>query len=200
MNMSDKKTDVCGAERTNTVEDTSQDVGYTLAANIVSLRYEEIPDTVVEVTKKTILDTLGTIIGGSGAGTGVKEVVDLVKAGKRRRCTEESSVIAFNFKTNAWSAAFAMGAMAHALDYDNVHDDAFTHPSSCTVPAALAVADRAHATGKEFIAAMALGDDLHCRLAYSLSRIGDPAVGTLVAAACAWRICGCRRMRKTVGI
>ncbi len=45
-------------------------------------------------------------------------------------------------KTNAWSAAFATGAMAHALDYDNVHDDAFTHPSSSTVPAALAVAER----------------------------------------------------------
>lgn len=166
------RTNVCGAENTNTLEDSQQDVGYTLAANIVSLRYEEIPDAVIETTKKIILDTLGVIIGGSGAGAGVKEVVDLVRVGGG---TEESSVIGFNFKTNAWSAAFAMGAMAHALDYDNVHDDAFTHPSSSTVPAALAVAERAHATGKELITAMALGDDLHCRLAYSLSRIGDPA-------------------------
>ena len=164
-------TNICGAERTNTVEDTRQDVGYALAANVASLKYEEIPDTVVETTKKIILDTLGVIIGGSGAGTGVKEVVDLVRAGGG---AEESTVIGFDFKTNAWSAAFAMGAMAHALDYDNVHDDAFTHPSSSTVPAALAVAEWTRASGREFITAMALGDDLHCRLAYSLSRIGDP--------------------------
>ena len=78
--------------------------------------------------------------------------------------------------------------MAHALDYDNVHDDAFTHPSSSTVPAALAVAERTEkSSGKDFITAMALGDDLHCRLAYSLSRIGDPVrAGTLDAAACSW--------------
>lgn len=163
----------CNAKQSNVVETTlPQDIGYTLAANVNSLRYEEIPDAVVDVTKKTILDTLGIIIGGSGAGGGVKEVVDLVKAGGG---SEESSVIGFNFKTNAWSAAFAMGAMAHALDYDNVHDDAFTHPSSSTVPAALAVAERTQANGREILTAMALGDDLHCRLAYSLSRVGDPA-------------------------
>jgi 2-methylcitrate dehydratase PrpD len=162
---------VCGTEHACSIADVQQDVGYTLAANVASLRYEEIPDTVVDTTKKIILDTLGAIIGGSGAGAGVKEVVDLVKAGGG---TEESSVIGYNLKTNAWSAAFATGAMAHALDYDDVHDDAFTHPSSSTVPAALAVAERKHSGGKEFITAMALGDDLHCRLAYSLSRIGDP--------------------------
>ncbi len=164
-------TNICGAEKTNTVEDILQDIGYILAANVASLRYEEIPVAVVETTKKIILDTLGVIIGGSGAGEGVKEVVDLVRAGGG---AEESTVIGFDFKTNAWSAAFAMGAMAHALDYDNVHDDAFTHPSSSTVPAALAVAEWRRANGKEFITAMALGDDLHCRLAYSLSRVGDP--------------------------
>ncbi len=202
-------TNMCGAERTNIVEDTLQDVGYALAANVASLKYEEIPDAVVETTKKIILDTLGVIIGGSGAGAGVKEVVNLVRAGGG---AEESSVIGFDFKTNAWSAAFAMGAMAHALDYDNVHDDAFTHPSSSTVPAALAVAEWRRASGKEFITAMALGDDLHCRLAYSLSRVGDPAcqglwmpplaLGGFAAAAVSARLLGLDRERtvNTFGI
>jgi 2-methylcitrate dehydratase PrpD len=193
---------VCSTERARSVVDLQQDVGYTLAANIASLKYEEIPDTVVETTKKIILDTLGVIIGGSGAGAGVKEVVDLVKAGGG---AEESTVIGFDFKTNAWSAAFAMGAMAHALDYDNVHDDAFTHPSSSTVPAALTVAEQTHASGKEFISAMALGDDLHCRLAYSLSRVGDPdrqglwmpplVLGGFAAAAVSARLLGLDRER-----
>jgi 2-methylcitrate dehydratase PrpD len=161
---------LCGTERAHSTDDAGQDVGYTLAANVASLKFDDIPETTIDITKKTILDTLGTIIGGSG-DAGVKEVVELVRTGGG---SEESSVIGFNFKTNAWSAAFAMGAMAHALDYDNVHDDAFTHPSSSTVPAALAMAERTRANGREFITAMTLADDLHCRLAYSLSRVGDP--------------------------
>lgn len=149
------------------------DIGYALAANIAGIKFEDIPSDAVEVTKKTILDTLGTIIGGSGAGAGVKEIIELVVEGGGK---EESSIIGCGVKTNAWMAAFANGAMAHTLDYDNVHDDAFTHPSTSTVPAALAVAERVgKITGKEFITAMTLGDDLHCRLAYSLSRAGDPA-------------------------
>jgi len=151
-----------------------QDVGYVLAANIANVKYEDIPGDVVDVTKKTILDTLGTIIGGSGAGAGTKEIAELVKEGGGK---EESSIIGHGAKTNAWMAAFANGAMAHALDYDNVHDDAFTHPSTSTVPSALAVAERVgRVNGKDFITAIALGDDLHCRLAYSLSRPGNPSI------------------------
>jgi 2-methylcitrate dehydratase PrpD len=148
-----------------------KDVGYTLATNIVDVNYDDIPEHAVDVTKKTILDTLGAIIGGSGAGAGIAEIIKLVKAGGG---TEESSIFGYGMKTNAWMAAFANGAMAHSLDYDNVHDDAFTHPSTSTVPAAFAIAEhQGGITGKAFIAAMALGDDLHCRLAFSLARSGD---------------------------
>ena len=150
-----------------------QDVGYALAANIAKVKYEDIPSDVVDVTKKSILDTLGTIIGGSGAGAGTKEIVELVKEGGGKK---ESSIIGHRVKTNAWMASFANGAMAHALDYDNVHDDAFTHPTISTLPAALAVVERVgRVNGKEFITAMTLSDDLNCRLAYSLSRPGNPA-------------------------
>jgi 2-methylcitrate dehydratase PrpD len=148
-----------------------KDVGYTLAANIARIRYEDLPRDVVDVTKKTILDILGTILGGSGAGAGIREIVEVVKDGGGRG---ESSVFSYGIKTNAWMAAFANGAMAHAIDYDNVHDDAFTHPSTSTVPAAFAVAERVgKVNGKDFITAIALGDDLHCRLGYALCRAGD---------------------------
>jgi 2-methylcitrate dehydratase PrpD len=179
-----------------------QDIGYTLAENIVDTQYEDLPEEVVDITKKTILDTLGTILGGSGTGDGIENVVEMVKAGGG---TEESTVFGHGIKTNVWTAAFANGAMAHAMDYDNVHDDAFTHPSTSTVPAAFAVAEQVgRITGKEFITAMALGDDLHCRLAFSLSRAGDPALlgwlppltlGGFAAAAVSSRLMGFDRDR-----
>lgn len=151
----------------------SRDVSYQLAENIASCTFEDLTADTIETTKRTILDTIGVIIGGSGAGAGIENVVQMVKAGGG---TEESTVYGHNIKTNCWMAAFANGAMAHSLDYDNVHDDAFTHPSTSTVPAALAVAEKVGGvSGKEMITAMALGDDLHCRLAYSLSKPRDPA-------------------------
>lgn len=150
-----------------------QDIGYALAANIANVEYNDIPGDVVDVTKKCILDTLGTIIGGSGAGAGTKEVVELVVDGGGK---PESSIIGYGVKTNAWMAAFANGAMAHSLDFDNVHDDAFVHSSTSTLPAALAVAERVgRVGGKEFVTAVALGEDLMCRLAYSLVRTQNPA-------------------------
>jgi 2-methylcitrate dehydratase PrpD len=162
---------VCGTEHARSIADVQKDVGYALAGNIARTRYEDIPGDVVDVTKKTILDILGTILGGSGAGAGIKEIVEVVKDGGGK---EESSVLGYGMKTNAWMAAFANGAMAHSLDYDNVHDDAFTHPSTSTVPAAFAVAERVgKVNGKDFITAVALGDDLHCRLGYALCRAGD---------------------------
>jgi 2-methylcitrate dehydratase PrpD len=167
-------TETCGVgDAASGVAKAVTDVGYTLAANIAAVEYDDLPAEVIDVTKKTIIDTLGTILGGSGAGAGVKEVVELVRDGGGK---EESSVMGYRFRTNAWMAAFANGAMAHTLDFDNAHDEAFTHPSTSTVPAALAVAERVgEVSGKEFITAMALGDDLHCRLGYSLARVGDPA-------------------------
>lgn len=152
-------------------EKQTQDVGFELAEKIAHCKYEDLPNEAVEATKKTILDTFGTIIGGSGAGAGVKEIVAMVKDGGG---TQESSVIGYGFKTNAWMAAFANGAMAHTLDYDNVHDDAFTHPSTSTVPSGFAMAEKVgNISGKDFITAVALGDDLHCRLAYSVSQQDD---------------------------
>ena len=41
-----------------------RDVGYTLAPNIADIKYDDIPEHAVDITKKTILDTLGVIIGG----------------------------------------------------------------------------------------------------------------------------------------
>jgi len=148
-------------------ENKVKDVGYALAANVESVKYENLPDNVVNTTKMFILDTLGTIIGGSGAGAGTKDIVDLVNLlGGEKEC----SIIGYGGKTNAVMAAFANGAMAHAIDYDNVHDDAFTHPSASTIPAALAVAEKTGASGKDLITAVTLADDVHCRLGYALSR------------------------------
>lgn len=69
-------------------------------------------------------------------------------------------------------AAFANSALIHALDYDDIHDVARLHPTTVTLPAALAAADLADASGRTVVEAVALGNELMCRLGVVCSPTG----------------------------
>jgi 2-methylcitrate dehydratase PrpD len=69
-------------------------------------------------------------------------------------------------------AAFINGSLTHSLDYDdsvNAGHQPLLHPTGSTFPAALAMAERVGGvSGKDFITAIALGNDLGVRLASSV--------------------------------
>ena len=139
------------------------DAAYSLAKNLVNVKYEDIPREVAEHTKKQILDILGVALGGSGK-PGVKELAELVMewGGK-----EESTIFCYGKKVPAPNAAQVNAAMGHALDYDDTGDGP-THQSVVTVPTALAMAERqGKVSGREFITAVALGADMMGRLGQS---------------------------------
>ncbi len=138
------------------------DATYRFAENFVKIRYEDLPRDVVEATKKEILDLLGVMVGGFFQ-PGVKELYEIVTdwGGK-----EESSIIASSRKVPAPNAAHVNATMAHALDYDDVHESAVMHPGITIIPTCLAIGERkGRLTGREFIACAALGVDMMCRLA-----------------------------------
>ncbi|MBI4191143.1 MAG: MmgE/PrpD family protein [Betaproteobacteria bacterium] len=139
-----------------------KDVSWTLAKHMVNADFENLPQEVVDVTKKSILDTLGVMAAASGIIPECKILVDLVtEAGGRG----ESSIIGFGARVPAWMAAFANGALGHCLDFDDLFYEAQTHPSSPVVAASMAVAERLdNVSGKEFLTAVALGNDLICRM------------------------------------
>ncbi|MFH1087297.1 MAG: MmgE/PrpD family protein [Chloroflexota bacterium] len=156
------------ARITNKTATEKEDLAATLARNIANVSYEDIPADARESTKKSILDTLGVMAGASGLTPGLRELADLIKESGGR---EESSIIGFGGKVPAWMAAFVNGAMAHCLDYDDIDSDGPVHPSSPTVPAGFAVAERlGKVSGKKLITAITLGNDLQCRLAISTPR------------------------------
>jgi len=143
-----------------------RDVAYTLAKNIVDTEFDDLPTKAVDAAKKSIIDTLGVIVGASGTIPSLSGLVDLVKEAGGK---PESTIIAFGGKVPAWMAAFANGAMAHCLDYDDYDWNSTYHPSSAVVPAGFAIAERNRPiNGKEFITAIALGQDLGIRLALAI--------------------------------
>jgi 2-methylcitrate dehydratase PrpD len=144
------------------------DAAIAFAKNAVSTQYENLPIEVIEVTKKSILDTIGVMLAASTIGDGVKEIIKLiVEAGGK----EESSIINAGKKVPCWMAALANGSMTHAIDYDDVQDEGQAHPTSHVFGAALAAAERTkNVTGKEFITAVALGCDMANRLGLAISK------------------------------
>jgi 2-methylcitrate dehydratase PrpD len=138
------------------------DAAYLFAKNFVNTKYENLPPEVVEATKKEILDLLGVALGGASQ-PGATHVCQLVKewGGK-----EESSIIGSKQKVPAPNAAQANATMAHALDFDDVHEAAVMHPGIASIPVAMAVAEaQGNLSGKELITGTALGVDMMCRLA-----------------------------------
>jgi len=143
------------------------------AKEFVGIRYEDLPRDVVEVTKKEVLDLFAVALAGRSS-PGVKELVELVVewGGKA-----EASLIYSGLKVPAPMAAQANATMAHALDFDDVHDLAVMHPAVPVVPSCMAIAERrGQVSGKEFITAAALGVDMICRLALASWPGYDPAL------------------------
>ena len=110
-----------------------------LARYSAGLKYEDLPDAVREIAKKCILDNLGIIIGASTQGLGHRKLFELVQESGGK---EESTILGFGGKVPAHMAALINGGLARGLDYDETFDDAPSHPSDVTVPAAIAIAER----------------------------------------------------------
>lgn len=161
-----------------TTNTDKKDIVWTLARHIVDTRFEDLTREVVEVTKKSILDTLGVMAAASGLAPECRMLVDLItEAGGKA----ESTIMGFGTRVPAWMAAFANGALAHSLDYDDLYYEAPVHPSSPVVSASLAIAERlGHVSGKDFITAVALGNDLTCRLGYAMDWKHDWAPTTVL--------------------
>lgn len=138
-----------------------------LADYIARSCYDDITKDAVAVSKWSILDTIGVTLAATTLGEGCKAFVEIALAEEGKAC---STVIGMNAKASASMAAFANGAMAHALDFEDAHEAALVHPNAATIPAALAVAESlGNVSGKQFMTAVALGCDLVCRLGLALN-------------------------------
>src|SRR5208282_2599120 len=71
---------------------------------------------------------------------------------------------AINVSSSAAGAALANGVSSHVLELDDVHRGATLHAAAPIIPAALAAAERKHADGRSFLAAVALGYEAALRI------------------------------------
>jgi 2-methylcitrate dehydratase PrpD len=139
-----------------------------LVEYVMNLHYEDLPQSITEVTKRCVLDTLGVTIAASTLDPSAKEIVDLVKEAGGK---EEATILGFGGKVPCWMAAFVNGAMGHMVDYDDAHEIVSGHPSITTALPGFAIAERlGKVSGKDFILAVASGTDVMIRLGRAIRR------------------------------
>jgi 2-methylcitrate dehydratase PrpD len=141
-------------------------ISQALASLVANTRYENLPQRTREMAKRCLLDGLGVSLAATGLADVCRPFIEFaVEQGGRL----ESTVFATGTRVPAAMAAFANGALAHALDFEDAHDRALLHPNAPTIPAALAVCEAyAPIEGKELIAALVLGCDVACRIGLAL--------------------------------
>jgi len=139
-----------------------------IAGHVSGAGFEQLSPATVHAAKRALLDAVGVMSAASGLAAETRPFIDLAVAAAGRR---EATILGTGERVPAALAAFANGAMAHALDYEDAFDAAPVHPNASLVPAVLALAQaRAPVSGRELLTAIAVGCDLACRLALSLRR------------------------------
>ena len=135
--------------------------------------YTDLPDGVVALGKKHILDGLGLALSGSVAKSG-----DLVRRylAPFDGAGGAASVIGSELRLAPRFAAFANGVGIHADDYDDTQlavakDRVYgllTHPTAPALPAALAVAECERRSGKDLMTAYHVGVEVECKIAEAI--------------------------------
>ncbi len=150
---------------------TTTDASALIARATSQLSYSDLSPAVVEAAKRGILDTLGVAMAATGVAT---EYIEPVRA-----LSEASSVpagtpaLGYGWRLPTLDAVFWLGALAHAIDYDDYADT--VHPSAPVVSAALPIAQAVRPIdGQSLIVAVAAGQDLIVRISLALRRlVGD---------------------------
>jgi 2-methylcitrate dehydratase PrpD len=161
----------------------------TLAERACAVTYDALPEPVRALARQCVLDYLG--VGLAGADDELARILldELAEAGG----AAQTAVIGHGARLPVLSAALVNGAIAHALDYDDVNLAMPGHPSVAILPALLALAEEKKASGELVIAAFVAGYETCCRVGMAMRpghyTRGFHATGTVgafgAAAACA---------------
>lgn len=141
-----------------------------ILAHLSETSFSAIPDDAAERTALITADIAACIVGGwkdRAAGETGDFVIE--NGGK-----EESTLWGRGKKVPAAQAAFACAVSARAFEFGVVDCDAPgaefkpLHSAETLVPVALAVAEKSGSSGRDVLAALALGEDLAARLTAAL--------------------------------
>ncbi|GHJ41681.1 MmgE/PrpD family protein [Streptomyces sp. TS71-3] len=180
-----------GTTTVSAAEEAPSTLSGRIAAWVSALRYEDLPGDVVERTRLLVLDQLGLQLRGATLPN-VRPVLSLADAqpGKAAATLAHSGAA-----TTVSQAVWVNGTLGHSAEYDDAHPLAW-HTNSAVVPAALALAEREGASGRDLITAVVAGIQVMGLLGAATPKMlglgwhGSKVLGVFGAAAAAGAVLG----------
>ncbi|MBK1973746.1 MmgE/PrpD family protein [Campylobacter sp. TTU-622] len=131
-----------------------------LADFIFNLKYENIPNVVIQRAKELMLDSLGTAIAAS------KEecVLNVFKTFENLSIEKNTSVWINDQKLDPIYATMLNGIASHMLDFDDTHTEAILHASAILTPLCLSYGFSINQDAKKNIKAFIVGWEIAARV------------------------------------
>ncbi len=137
----------------------------TLAEFATGLRYEMLPDAVVDRAKTCIIDTIGAMTFGADLPWS-RIMVEYVQ---RTSLPGKGAIVGTPHKVRGQMAALANGVLAHSFELDSLcHPSVGVHPGASLTSPGIPVAQAQGRSGKELLTAFVAGFEV-------MYRIGDAA-------------------------
>ncbi len=149
-----------------------------LAKFAADLREEDVPVHVRRLATNLLVDQLGCAIGGVKTPWGAQVRATVSRAGG----VPDATVIYFGDKLPAGSAALINSTFGHSYEYDDLNGLAHGHPGAELIPALLAIAEREHICGRDFLTALVVAYEVRGCIGWAVSpdlfEIGGPQFST----------------------
>ena len=174
-------------------------ISQELARFTVDARYDDFPPEVVLAAKDAFLDWLGSAAAGAEKPPGQIMLAVVEEMGGN----PEATVLSTGKKTSSIMAALVNGAISHIVELDDVHKASILHAGAAIIPAALAAAEKAGASGKSLLEGIVVGYEVAIRIGEAVTPAHyyywhtTGTVGTYGAAAAAGKILGLNEEQMT---
>lgn len=130
------------------------------------LTFDQLSPAAVDAAKLCVEDLLGVALAGSVRPQGqIWRRYFLGKPGG----DEATAWVPGLGRTTCEAAAGLNAACAHVIDMDDVHNTSIVHLGAITIPAALAVGQTYHRTGREVLAAIVAGYEIGARVGEAIN-------------------------------
>lgn len=131
-----------------------------LVQNILSTTYEDLPESVIEHAKKSLLNWLGVTIGATHHET----INILLEVADEISSERHATILGRDKKKDILSAVLVNGTSSHIFDFDDTHLETIHHPSAPVAPVVFALGEKYDIPTKELLRAFILGCEAELRI------------------------------------
>ena len=137
------------------------------------LEYGHIPPQAIQAAKGYVLDCLGCGLAAPDLPWSRMVAELALESGADGPCT----VLGMPWRASAPYATLVDGTMIGGFETDHVYSIGSCHPGASVFPALLAVAEKEHLSGRDFLTALVAGYEVVCRIGRAATRAVEDVAG-----------------------